>query len=50
MCCCVCVRVFGGVDHVGVVVSGVDVVVVGGRMVLPISSTGLSGPTKKGTK
>ena len=30
--------------------SWVDVVVVGGRMVLLISNTGLSGPTEKGTK
>lgn len=30
--------------------SRVDVVVVGGRMVLPISNTGPSGPTKKGTR
>ena len=47
---CVCVRVFGGVHHTCLCGSWVDVVVVGGRMVLPISNTGLSGPAKKGTR
>lgn len=52
VCLCVlvlvcCVRVFGGACHAGVVVSGVDVAVVGGCMVQPISNTGRRWPSRE---